>query len=262
MEHLSQIKTALFLVTLFVLLLIEYLFPFYLGRSKLSHDMRNLGLGLLNTIVLSPLFSMATLWVSQSAYARAYGLLNRIALPPSVKTLVLFLLFDLWMYAWHRMNHKIPFLWRFHRVHHSDTEVDASSALRFHTGEIFLSGIARLIIVLLLGLQAGQIILYETVLLLVILFHHSNMNLPEKADQLIRIIFVTPCLHRVHHSKVRDEMDTNYSSIFSFWDRILSTILFKQNMQEIEQGLDGIEEEASNRFLGMLLIPFLKRECD
>ncbi|MBI3358189.1 MAG: sterol desaturase family protein [Nitrospirae bacterium] len=256
LEHLSQIKTAIFLFALIVFHLIEYLFPFYLGRRKLSHDMRNLGLGVLNAIVLAPVFSKATLLVSQAAYARKYGLFNRIELPPFVEILVVFLLFDLWMYAWHRMNHKIPFLWRFHLVHHADPEVDASSALRFHTGEIFLSGMARLIIVLLLGLAVEQIILYETMLLPIILFHHSNINLMKKADQLIRILFVTPRLHWVHHSKIRDEMDTNYGSIFSFWDRIFRTIRFKQNMKEIGQGVDGIQEKESNSFFKMLRLPF------
>ncbi len=215
-------------------------------------------MGLLNTLALSPLFPMATLFVSQFAFARKYGLLNRIDLPLFVEIPILFLLFDLWMYAWHRMNHAIPFLWRFHLVHHADTEVNVTSALRFHTGEIFLSGIARLGIILLLGLQAWQIILYEIVLMPVILFHHSNINLMEKADKTIRILFVTPRLHRVHHSNVPDEMNTNYSSIFSFWDRVFKTILFKQNMQEIKQGVVGIKEENANRFFGMLLLPFYK----
>jgi len=263
MEQLPRIKTVVFIFALMVLFLIEHLFPFYLDRrkwrGKLSHDMRNMGMGLLNTIVLAPLFPMATLFVSQSALARQYGLLNRIDLPPAVEILVLFLLFDLWMYLWHLMNHKMSFLWQFHLVHHSDPEVDATSALRFHAGEIFLSQIARLCIVLLLGLEVWQIILYETVLLPVILFHHSNINLMEKADKYIRILFVTPRLHRVHHSKVVDEMDSNYSSVFSFWDRIFKTILLKQNMKEIEQGVDGIKEEESNRFFGMLLLPFTKR---
>jgi len=261
MEQRAQIKTSVFLIALLVLFLIEHLFPFYLGRKKTwpSHDMRNLALGLLNMVLLAPIFPMATLYMSQSGFAREYGLLNRIALSSPVKILLIFLLFDLWMYAWHRMNHKIPFLWQFHLVHHSDPEVDATSALRFHIGEIFLSGIARLPIVLLLGLQVEQIILYEIVLLPVILFHHSNMNLIEKADQLLRILFVTPRLHRVHHSKVADEMNTNYSSLFSFWDRLFRTILLKQHMQEIEQGVEGIKEAASNSFLGMLLLPFYKR---
>jgi sterol desaturase/sphingolipid hydroxylase (fatty acid hydroxylase superfamily) len=239
----------------------EQIFPFYLDRKgyrKFSHDARNLGLGLFNAIVLAPLFPMATLWVSQSAYVRQYGLINKIDLSPSAEILALFLLFDLWMYVWHLINHKIAFLWRFHLVHHADPKVDATSALRFHIGEIFLSGIARLIVVLLLGLQTEHIILYETVLLPVILFHHSNINLMERADKLIRILFVTPRLHWVHHSKVRDEMDANYGSIFSFWDRIFKTIRFKQNIEEIEQGLEGIKEEESNRFCGMLLLPFYK----
>jgi len=257
---LSQIKTAVFSLVLIVLVLLEQNFPFYLHRTKgCSHDMRNAGLSLLNVIVFTPLFPMATSFASQTRFARQYGLLNRVDLPLSVEILVLFLLFDLWMYAWHRMNHKIPLLWRFHLVHHSDSEVNATTSLRFHAGEIFLSGIARLGIVLLLGLQVTHIILYEMVLLPVILFHHSNISLPEKADKLMRILFVTPRLHRVHHSKIRDEMDTNYSSIFSFWDRIFRTIRFKQNMQELNQGVEGIKETASNRFMGMLLLPFFKQ---
>jgi sterol desaturase/sphingolipid hydroxylase (fatty acid hydroxylase superfamily) len=264
MEQLGQTKTTLFFLAFIVLFLMETLFPFYLGRKKqFSHDIRNLALGLTNAILLAPLFRIATLFVSQSAFAHEYGLLNRITLSTPLATIALFLLFvllfDLWMYAWHRMNHHIPFLWRFHLVHHSDTAVSASTAVRFHVGEIFLSGIARLFIIFLLGLRAEQIILYEMILLPVILFHHSNINLSAKADQIMRILLVTPNLHRVHHSLLRDEMNTHYGSIFSFWDRIFKTICLKQNTAEMEQGVDSIAESESGRFLGMLLLPFSKK---
>src|SRR5215813_5385924 len=115
------------------------------------------------------------------------------------------LLFDAWMYLWHRANHQLDFLWRFHRVHHSDPEMDVTTAIRFHAGEILISSALRLAVIPLLGITNRQLLVYEMLLLPVILFHHSNVLIPERLDAILRLVIVTPAIHRVHHSRLRAE---------------------------------------------------------
>jgi len=167
------------------------------------------------------------------------------------------LLFDAWMYAWHVLNHKLPLLWRFHAVHHADRELDTSSALRFHTGEIILSGCARLAVLPAIGLTIQQLLLYETMLLPVILFHHANVRIPKRLDEWIRAVIVTPRMHWVHHSRLRPETDSNYASVLSVWDRLFGTFRMRDDPGRIELGLDEDRDERQWRTLwGMLIRPF------
>jgi sterol desaturase/sphingolipid hydroxylase (fatty acid hydroxylase superfamily) len=167
------------------------------------------------------------------------------------------LLFDGWMYDWHVLNHKVPLLWRFHAVHHSDREMDASSALRFHTGEIVLSGCGRLIVLPVLGMTMPQLLLYELLLQPVILFHHSNERVPARLDAMLRWLIVTPWMHWVHHSRWQPETDSNYASVLSVWDRIFGTFRLRSQPRQINLGLDEDRSERQWRTLwGMLARPF------
>jgi sterol desaturase/sphingolipid hydroxylase (fatty acid hydroxylase superfamily) len=175
--------------------------------------------------------------------------------PAWAETVAALILFDLWMYLWHRANHQIRFLWRFHRMHHSDNQVDATTALRFHTGELILSSILRLAVVPLLGISLSQLILYETLLQPIIIFHHSNVALPEKIDRIFRALIVTPNMHRVHHSMVNQETNSNYSSIFSFWDRIGQSFRRRIDLLTLRYGLSDFPEETWQTVVGMLKTP-------
>ncbi|MDZ4847713.1 MAG: sterol desaturase family protein [Pirellulaceae bacterium] len=168
-------------------------------------------------------------------------------------------LIDLWMYGWHRLNHNVPLLWRFHAVHHSDREMDATSAVRFHTGEIFLSGSSRLLVLPVLGVTLPTLLIYELILLPVILFHHSNVRVSKSSDSLMRTIVVTPWMHWVHHSRVMKEANSNYGSVLSVWDRLFGSFNLRSNPREIELGLAEDASEKSWRTLrGMLIRPFRK----
>jgi sterol desaturase/sphingolipid hydroxylase (fatty acid hydroxylase superfamily) len=225
-------------------------------HHRLRHLARNLTLGLLNTGVLAlvavPFIAQVALWAEESRF----GLLRLLNIPTAVATVTAILLFDAWMYLWHRANHKLGFLWRFHRVHHSDPEMDATTALRFHTGEILISSALRLAVVPLLGITIGQLLVYELLLLPVILFHHSNVRFPERLDALLRLVIVTPAIHRIHHSRYRIETDSNYSSIFSFWDRMAGTFRLRRNGQPVDFGLDEYDGEEWQRLSGLMLMPF------
>ncbi len=240
--------------------LLESLLPMFEGRERrVRHDASNLVLGIANAGVVAVIFAGGTLVVTEWAAARSFGLLNVIDIGGPVRLAAAVLLFDLWQYVWHRLNHRVPLLWRFHAVHHSDRDLDATSALRFHTGEILLSASARLAILPLLGLTIGEVLVYETVVLPIILFHHSNVRIPERLDRMFRWLIVTPWMHWVHHSDYRPETDSNYASIFSFWDRMFGSFRFRDDPGSLTLGLDGVEHEGWATLGGMLAMPFRRR---
>ena len=187
------------------------------------------------------------------------GLLHLVDLPPWASWAAAIILFDLWMYVWHVLNHKVPLLWRFHAVHHADRRLDVTSAVRFHTGEIVLSAAARLAVVPLLGLTLEQLLLYELVLQPIILFHHSNVRTHPLLDRVLRWIIPTPRVHWVHHSKVRMETDSNYGSVFSWWDRVFRTFRLRPDAGRIEFGLEISGDHESDDLTGMGIMPFTGR---
>ena len=224
------------------------------------HASRNLVIALFNIGFIALMFSGIISVVATWNQNMNFGLLIFLDLPLAIETGIALLLFDGWMYLWHRANHEIPFLWRFHRMHHSDREIDVTSATRFHIGELILSSVLRLGVIPLLGLELWQLVLYEVMLLPVIQFHHSNVNLPERWDRLLRTIIVSPNMHRVHHSRIQLETDSNYSSVFSFWDRLARTFRRREDLRAIEFGLLEFDDLKWQTILGMLRTPFRSRE--
>jgi sterol desaturase/sphingolipid hydroxylase (fatty acid hydroxylase superfamily) len=253
-DYLPTVVAACVLILLFAL---EGWLPAAADRHRrLHHAARNLALGLLNAAALAvlaaPFITQVAAWVEE----RRFGLLNLLSLPPVIGVVAAILLFDAWMYLWHRANHQFGFLWRFHRVHHSDTEMDATTAVRFHTGEILISSALRLAVIPLLGITIYQLLVYEMILLPVILFHHNNVRFPESLDRWLQTIIVTPAIHRVHHSRLRMETDSNYSSIFSFWDRMAGTFRLRRDGQPVNFGLDEFDGEEWQRLSGLIVMPF------
>ena len=256
----EQMPALIAVVGTLILLILEKTWPEAKGRDRVTrHALRNLSLGWLNGIALAllaaPLLVMAAGWAEE----RNFGLLRLIPLPGAVATILGLVLFDGWMYLWHRANHEIGFLWRFHRVHHNDPEMDVTTTLRFHLGEIALSTLLRLLVIPWLGLTIGQLLLYETLLFPVILFHHSNVRFPERVDRRLRALIVTPAVHRIHHSEIRVETDSNYSSIFSFWDRLAGTFRLRPDGRPVDFGLAEYRDDHWQRVRGMMLLPFSRK---
>ena len=252
-----MIKPVVEIAALGILYTLEWFFPLFKDRQdRGAHALRNISMGALNTLMLSLLFSSATVRVMEWAAANSFGFLNWIAWASSLKGVLAFILFDLWMYVWHVANHKVPFLWRLHRMHHSDPQMDSTTALRFHAGEIAFSALARLAVIPMIGMNFAQLLIYETCLQPVILFHHSNVHLPEKWDRVFRTVLVTPNMHRVHHSRLRPETDSDYSSIFSFWDRLARSFRLRQDTLSLHYGLEGFDGKQTQSFAGMIKTPF------
>jgi sterol desaturase/sphingolipid hydroxylase (fatty acid hydroxylase superfamily) len=179
---------------------------------------RNFGLFLAN-VALSPL-AVAPL----SLWAASHALPWRPLWWHGAGGLVLDLvLLDLWIYWWHRANHEIPLLWRFHAMHHLDRVLDTSSALRFHFGEVLLSAAARGAAIVLLGLPIVSVVVFEALVLVAAIFHHSNLVLPPRFEAALSRLVVTPSIHWVHHHRIRRDTDANYSTVLSLWDRLFAS---------------------------------------
>ncbi|MDO8539679.1 MAG: sterol desaturase family protein [Opitutaceae bacterium] len=254
----QQSRYAMAAVALATLWTIESVVPMFVGREhRLSHIAANFGLAAINAAV-SAAFAFAILFVTEWAQVHHFGLLNLVPLPEWLQWVTAIVLFDCWQYWWHRLNHRVPLFWRFHSVHHADAELDASSGVRFHTGEILFSFLARLVVLPLIGLTIPQLLVYEALSLPIVLFHHSNVRLPGRVDRRLRWLIVTPWMHYVHHSRWQPETDSNYASFLSVWDRIFGSLRLRENPQEIALGLDRWQEHEWRRLPGMLAAPFRK----
>lgn len=243
------------LVALGLCLWLESVVPLFMDRpQRVAHGIRNIGIGLLNGLVLTVGFTGLVAAAARWGELGSVGFLHRLDLAPRTELLAGFLAFDLWMYLWHRANHAMPLLWRFHRVHHSDPEVDSTSAYRFHLGEMLISTLLRLAVIPLLGISLKNLVLYELVLQPVILFHHSNIALPHRLDRWIRLALVSPNMHRVHHSDIPVETNSNYASILSFWDRVGRTYR-KREIASIRYGLREFRDRRWHSFQGLVFMP-------
>lgn len=260
----QQSQVVAMLTVLLLLFLWESLHPFYEHfhgsiKNKGKHAMHNLIMGVLNSalvaIIFVGLWFSASVWADQFRFGVMHWLQDRLGLPVWVHAIGAVLLFDAWSYIWHRMNHQIPFLWRFHRVHHSDPNMDVTTANRFHIGEIFFSSLLRIPLIFLLGIYLWELVLYETLMFAVVQFHHSNIEISAKVDSMLRKVIVSPNMHRVHHSRWKPETDSNYSSLFSFWDRLAQTFRLNPNPKSIRLGLDEFDREEDQTVGGMLKTP-------
>ena len=247
-------------LTLLLLLIWEGYAPFFSFfrqqmKQRAHHALRNFLLTIMNAIMVSLLF--IGLWSMAADYVAGHhlGLLNQLSLPLWGTALTAVLLFDFWTYWWHRFNHVIPFLWRFHRVHHSDPKMDVTSANRFHIGEIFISSVLRVPLIILFGAELWHLALYEALMFPIVQFHHANISLPPYLDRLLRIFIVTPNMHKVHHSRYHKETDSNYTSMLSIWDRLFGSFRLSKDPSSIQFGLKYFDGDNKQSVLGMLATP-------
>jgi sterol desaturase/sphingolipid hydroxylase (fatty acid hydroxylase superfamily) len=233
----------------------ESLWPFFAaGRERWVHAGRNLALALGNTLVIGLAFTSATAGVAAWSEYHNLGLLSTFDLDSTTGLVLALFLFDGWMYVWHRANHTIPFLWRFHRMHHSDDRMDVTTATRFHFGELALSALARLALVPILGLRLWHLLIYETLTLAVTQFHHANISLG-RWDRWLRWVIVTPDMHKVHHSQTRAETDSNYSTLLPWWDYLAWTFRMRAEPATLRLGLDEFVDPRWQTLGGMLATP-------
>lgn len=235
----------------------ETFFPLVERRQlRWRHAGRNIAVALLNVVVLGVLFGAATVGVALWANEHNFGLLNWLGLSWPWRMIPAVLLLDCWLYLWHRANHRVALLWRFHRMHHSDREMDVTTATRFHIGEHFGAATLRLGLIPILGVTVAEIVLFETLVVIMTMFHHSNLSLG-RFDRPLRWLIVTPRMHQIHHSRLRHETDSNYCVLFSFWDRLARSYQMRRNDEAVELGLDELDDDRWQSVAGMLKTPFM-----
>jgi sterol desaturase/sphingolipid hydroxylase (fatty acid hydroxylase superfamily) len=211
-------------------------------------------------------FATVTLAVRPAAVAvlgwtgrASFGLLHLPALPEAVRPVLAFMMMDLTFYWWHRANHSFPLLWRFHNVHHIDPDMDVTTAFRFHFGELVFSSAFRVVQIGLIAPSPLAYAAYELVFQAGTLFHHSNVRLPIRCERLLNRVLVTPRMHGIHHSQVREETNSNYSTVFPWWDRLHRTLRLNIPQAEVEIGIPAYARLEDNRLRSALAIPFRKQ---
>jgi sterol desaturase/sphingolipid hydroxylase (fatty acid hydroxylase superfamily) len=256
----ATLKSAAALGGLTLLMVWESLAPcqrFFTGRrrARTLHAARNFTLGLINAACTAA--ASVTLWKASADWAarNGFGLVNWLALQGAWRWLVTLLCFDAWMYWWHRANHRVPWLWRLHRVHHSDPHMDVTTAQRFHLGEIVLSSLLRVPVLALIGMTLTELAVYETLMFAVVQLHHANVALPAALERLARSVIVTPALHKVHHSRLRAETDSNYGSLLAWWDLVFRSRRERRDLDAISFGLDGFDNAEQQRLRGLVAMP-------
>ncbi len=214
----------------------EHIYPQRRELIDYRHDARNFGIGILNAALIFGIgyfFQKAMSWYN----ARPFGALNTVQLPKLLRIATELLVLDCLMYWWHRANHRWAWLWRFHRFHHEDTKMNSTSALRFHAVELSLSYVWRLALFPLLGISIAGFALYGIVFSAVVIFHHSGIRIGRRIDAALRAGMVTPWMHRIHHSVVRREADSNYGSVLPWWDRMFGSYT-AEAAGEVEFGIE------------------------
>jgi sterol desaturase/sphingolipid hydroxylase (fatty acid hydroxylase superfamily) len=221
--------------------------------DRARHGARNMALGAASAGVRALVVTGALLYVTTAAQREGAGLLRPLD-GTAAGWVLAFVLLDLWNYCFHVLGHKVPLLWRFHTVHHTDAAPDATTALRFHFGEVLIGGLGYVIVLPLLGVTMPQLLFYETVLIATSLFHHGNVRLPATLERALRLFIVTPGMHMVHHSRWVGQTDSNYSSVLSVWDWLFDTMR-DGDPQAMEYGLDGYGEREHSTVLGLMMMP-------
>ncbi len=255
----SFIRLLLFWGALLFFLSLETLIPYRPSSvSKVKRWINNLALTLFNSILLNLIFSTAIVFTATYAQANKMGILHIVQAPTWLKILVTVAFMDFMLYVWHLLNHEVPLFWRFHRVHHSDLNMDVSTATRFHIGELAISAVIKISLIFFLGASPMGVLIFESALVLCAQFHHSSLKIPRWFETIWWILFGPPSMHRIHHSVIIKERDTNYGTIFSLWDRFLCTLLTNVDQAKIRIGVGAYQKHDKLNFRQLLAMPFIK----
>lgn len=231
-----------------------------LGALKARRWLTNISILVLSSLALRVVFPLAAVGTALWAADNGYGLFHLLDTPPWIAGILAFVILDFAVWLEHVLSHKIPLLWRIHRMHHADTGFDLTTALRFHPLEIVLSMFWKALIILCLGPPAVAVLIFEIVLNGTAMFNHSNAKLPLGLDRHLRRVLVTPDMHRVHHSSYKNETDSNYGFNFPYWDYLFRTYCPQPRLghQEMEIGLKSYRDRSPTRFFWSLILPFKK----
>lgn len=252
-------KQALLITMFLACLTIEALVPLRaVTESKARRIGINVAIAIVSSLIMRYIFFPVVWAVSIQTSAHRWGVIPFLGLSGVAASIAGFLLLDYSLYFWHYINHKVPFFWRFHSVHHSDLNMDVSTASRFHFGELALSSAYRSLQVILFGIPPELLLVFETTVTVSAQFHHSNIRLPFKLERFLVNGIVTPRMHGVHHSIVQNETDSNYCATLTIWDRIHKTLRLNVPQREITIGIPQYRNMNDVGFLGSIVLAFRK----
>jgi len=252
-----QWRLLIFGVALGLLMLLEHTFPRRPRVTpKYSRGIINLGLSFLDSLALRFLLPVSTIAWALTVETNDWSLFHLTRLPPLISFVLSFILLDCLIYWQHRIFHRVPLLWRLHKIHHTDLDLDVTSGVRFHPLEALISALTRMAFVWIAGIPAFALLIFEIVLNVSSLFNHSNIGISAAWDARVRKLLVTPDMHRVHHSIVRQETDSNFGFCLAWWDRLFGSYMSAPRAGQMDMTI-GLPDYRSPLAFGRLLnLPF------
>ena len=259
-ENELWIRLSFFFGILIVMFLWEVMMPRRpLTASKITRWFSNLSLVLIDSVAVRLAFPAGLAGVAFLAQQRGWGIFNLFGLPSLLKIVCGVLILDLAIYLQHVIFHSAPLLWRLHMVHHSDMDIDVTTGIRFHPIEIFLSMGIKMVVVILTGAPALAVLAFEIILNGTSMFNHGNVRYPQNVDSVLRLFVVTPEMHRVHHSTIRWETNSNLGFNFPWWDRLFGTYRAQPAKGHLGMtiGLDQYKEPRKLTLPWLIALPFI-----
>ena len=256
----TEFRLVLFVSSFLIIFLWELLATKRASEFSVNRTLTNIFLMVINSLALRLVMPILAIELALQLEAEGLGILPQIPLPEFAIFLISLVILDLAIYIQHVIFHKVPFLWRFHQVHHADTGFDVTTGVRFHPGEIVFSMLYKLTIVLLLGPSAAAVFVFEVLLSSSSLFTHANATMLRKMDSFLRWFIVTPDMHRIHHSHQTDEALTNFGFNLSLWDRVFGTYRCDSAYSDTEMrlGTRNIPAKKASSIWHMLILPVYK----
>ncbi|MFC4892478.1 sterol desaturase family protein [Pseudofrancisella aestuarii] len=260
MPYELTIRLFFFLSILLIMMVWEIIAP--RRKQKVSKKIRwvnNISLIIINSIIIRLLFPAAAVGIAIWCSQNHLGLLNALDIPQWLKVIIAFLVLDLAIFLQHVLFHYLPVFWRIHKVHHADLDFDVTTGLRFHPIEIVLSMLIKFMVIIFIGASVESVIIFEIVLNATSMFNHSNIKLSLMIDKYLRYFIITPDMHRIHHSVIPKETNSNFGFNLSLWDRLFAT--YRANAANDQTTMDiGLSEHRdivqTQKLLGMIKMPF------
>ena len=255
------IRMTIFVVILVLMLALEYLLPKRARKYRRGHRWpANLLLIAVDTLALRLIIPIASLAFASYIVANGWGLFNTVTLPIWFEIVLSIILLDMLIYWQHVASHKFPIFWSFHKIHHGDRDLDVTTGIRFHPLEIILSMLYKFLCIFVLGPAAIAVFIFEITLNACALFNHSNIRIPTVLDKYLRLLIVTPDMHRVHHSILERETNSNYGFSLSIWDRVFKTYIAQpeNGHNDMAIGLSEYQTDEPNHLRWCLFTPFKK----
>jgi sterol desaturase/sphingolipid hydroxylase (fatty acid hydroxylase superfamily) len=255
----ETIRLAIFLSVFALVAAAEWRFPQHARvQTRGERWLANFGILIFDVVAVRLTVGAAAYGAAVYAQAHGWGLFNSLDWPLWLEGLTAFLILDLAIYLQHVATHAVPVLWRLHKVHHTDLDVDASTGIRFHPGEIILSLVWKAALVAALGVSPWTVVVYETVLNAASVYTHGNIRISARVDHALRWLFCTPDMHRIHHSVIPIETNSNYGNFLSVWDRLFGTMRRNpaKGQTGVEIGLNAYRDPAELGLLNIVAMPF------